>query len=326
MNAAATTILTLTLNTAIDRVIEVPGFRVGSHVSGKLVARYPAGKGVNVSRALARLGRASVAGGFVGREDAALFRMSLREVGVTADFVEVAGRTRENITLIDPINRTDTHVREAGFTVTADDVVRMLMTITARASGGLAVFAGSLPGGMGARELRAIIGGAKMHGAEVALDLSGAMLRTMLEFAEESAVPAIYAIKPNRAELAELAGAEIADDRALLSVARQLTNKVRWVIASSGADGAWLISRDGAWRGRIDVDPARIVNTVGCGDCMLAGVLDGLLHDDHEPDRALRRGLAAATANAMDAGIARFSADAVSELEKLAKVERISVR
>lgn len=71
-------IVTVTLNTAVDRLIEVPDFHVGGHVPGRHLARIPAGKGVNVSRALAILGVPSVATGFVGREQLEDFERSLR--------------------------------------------------------------------------------------------------------------------------------------------------------------------------------------------------------------------------------------------------------
>ena len=289
-----------------------------------MIARYPAGKGINISRGLAAMGRSSVASGFVGAEDERLFAASLKDAGVMSRLVEVEGRTRENITIIDPKNHTDTHIRESGFTVSAEDIIRLMMMLTAHTTdGGIVAFAGSLPGGVSGRELRALVVAAKTHGANIVLDTGGRVLREMLELGPVEETPAIFAIKPNRVELAELIGVgELTDDSALLAAARGLTDKVRWVVASMGAEGAWIIGRDGAWRGRLPLDVSRLINTVGCGDCLLAGVIDGLTQG-REPDGALRRGLAAAAANAMDAGIARFGADQVCELEAHAVVDRV---
>ena len=71
------TIVTVTLNPTIDRIIEVPGLHVGGHLPGRLRSRLPAGKAVNASRALSTLGVASTAAGWVGQETADLFEQAL---------------------------------------------------------------------------------------------------------------------------------------------------------------------------------------------------------------------------------------------------------
>ncbi|MDP6381074.1 MAG: 1-phosphofructokinase, partial [Phycisphaerae bacterium] len=62
----ATSIIVVTLNPAIDRIYEVPGFEVGQHQRGQLVSIQPAGKGANVSRILSILGSRCTLTGFVG--------------------------------------------------------------------------------------------------------------------------------------------------------------------------------------------------------------------------------------------------------------------
>ena len=61
-------IVTVTLNTTVDRVLAVPGFRVGVHAQAELRQLQPSGKGVNVARGLARLG---VPAGAIDRKSAA---------------------------------------------------------------------------------------------------------------------------------------------------------------------------------------------------------------------------------------------------------------
>ena len=120
--------LTVTLNTAVDTVLEVPRFAVGGHQAGRRLSRYPAGKGINVSRALARLGCPSIVTGFVGREDALFFRRFIHHDThslASSRLVAVTGSTRQNITILDPVHRTDTHLREAGFTVAEADLRRL---------------------------------------------------------------------------------------------------------------------------------------------------------------------------------------------------------
>jgi fructose-1-phosphate kinase PfkB-like protein len=73
-------VITVNLSTAIDRVLEVPDFRIGGHARVRQISRYPAGKAINVSRALARLGRTSIATGFVGQHEQDHFDRFLRSM------------------------------------------------------------------------------------------------------------------------------------------------------------------------------------------------------------------------------------------------------
>ncbi len=145
-------IVTVTLNPSVDRVIEAPRFAVGSNVRGNVVARYPAGKGVVVSRVLATLGSRSIVTGLIGSEELNYFETFLERVGegrIITQFLVARGRTRENITVVDPVEDTETHVREIGFEVREDDVVRITSKVGLLAHrGALMVFSGSIPPGV----------------------------------------------------------------------------------------------------------------------------------------------------------------------------------
>ena len=62
-------IITVSLNPAIDRVIEVENFTLGEHQVGHEIMRIPGGKAVNVSRVLKTLGVRNIATGFLGRDN-----------------------------------------------------------------------------------------------------------------------------------------------------------------------------------------------------------------------------------------------------------------
>jgi fructokinase len=75
----------------------------------------------------------------------------------------------------------------------------------------------------------------------------------------------------------------------------------RWIALTQGARGAWLFARDGrAWRAH-DTADLRVQDTVGAGDCFLAGLLAPLLaagrdaDDAALADEALRRAVASAS-------------------------------
>ncbi|MCC7204606.1 MAG: hypothetical protein IT441_05970 [Phycisphaeraceae bacterium] len=327
-------IITVNLNTAIDRVLEVPGLALGAHLAGKRLSRYPAGKGINVTRALATLGRASVATGFVGEAELQDFEEFLDETShrkAICQLLSVRGRTRENITLIDPQAHTDIHVREEGFEVTRRDLVRMRSKIGLLARPGtLVIFSGSIPQGMTAEDLRPLIHAASAGGAALALDLGGELAReTVKELsAPTSASPpqGSWMIKPNAQELVEMLGVPATNDRQqLLGLAEKLLDRVTWVALTLGAEGAMLIGREGVWSGRLSIpaeDGEAALHTVGCGDCMLAGLVDAA-STGAEPADMLRRGLACATANTLLPGAATFDLNQVQKLEPLAQIEKL---
>ena len=335
-------ILTVTLNTAIDRVLEVEGFAVGAHLPARELSRFPAGKGVNLSRALARIGRDNIATGFVGSEDADSFEQLLKAASpgrANCQLLSVRGRTRENITILDRINHTDTHIRTAGYELSRNDVQRIISKIgLLTREGSIIVISGSLPSGMTVANLDTLIYMAIGGRAKVVLDLEGKLLAqcSSVELAvagEEDEPPPsvegersrmVWMVKPNRQELADALGLEkLEGERQLLEAGRRLTRRVSWVVLTLGAQGAILFGREGTWRGWCEVDPDQVVSTVGCGDCLLAGVLDAQAAGA-EPEEVLRNGIAVATANALRPGVAEFDADLVHRTYAVTRIEAVT--
>ncbi|XOV74323.1 MAG: 1-phosphofructokinase family hexose kinase [Phycisphaerales bacterium] len=174
-------IITITLNPAVDRVMRVERFRVGQHCAAKRTGHYPAGKGVNVSRVLAVLGVRSVATGFVGQRELGMFEEYLEQIGkgrITTQLLVVRGRTRDNITIVDPIDDTETHLRDEGFSVTRDDVVRVSSKVgmLARADS-ILCFSGSLPPGVCVGDFRSMLHRCDDAGARAVVDTNRKVLR-----------------------------------------------------------------------------------------------------------------------------------------------------
>src|SRR4051794_30220358 len=94
-------ILCVTLNPCLDRTLTVPAWRPGENVRGKAVREGVGGKGNNVARALARLGRAprpvTILGGPVGDRCASLLR---DQDGFDALVTPSVAPTREILTVL----------------------------------------------------------------------------------------------------------------------------------------------------------------------------------------------------------------------------------
>jgi fructose-1-phosphate kinase PfkB-like protein len=130
------------------------------------------------------------------------------------------------------------------------------------------------------------------RGARVILDTAGEALRQSIH-----ARPSV--IKPNRIELAELAGKSLPDVRSIAEYAVGLLDRVETVLVSLGADGMLMVNR----RHVVHARPPKVAvkSTVGAGDCAVAGFVHGMAVAESDTD-ALRRAVATGTAATLNAG------------------------
>ena len=276
--------VSVTLNPAIDRTMEVDELRLGEVVRGRLLLHEPAGKGVNVALDLAALGHDVRATGFVGRHESALFRSGLAAMGVRMDFVLVTGRTRESLTILDRKRDQETHLTEQGFEVSPRNVASLIRKTTDAAGAGTWVVAVGRPGpGFDVGDYARLLERAKAAGAQVAADTSGRFLPAAVELAPDF-------IKPNDEELSELVGRPLRSEAAVLRAAKDLAARIRYVVVSLGPKGALCVTRRGAWhakeRGRV-----KVAHTVGCGDAVASGFVAGI-PEGRRPPEALRLAVA----------------------------------
>ena len=273
---ASERIVTITLNTAVDHVIEAEGLRIGSHVRAHRLGRSPGGKGVNVARILGALGTKSVATGFVGKGELGMFEEFLERVGTgraVTQFLTVRGRTRDNITIMDPQLDSETHIRTEGFNVQREDVRRLLSKAAMLARPDTVIcLMGSTPPGVVMGDLRTIAHRCAEGEARLVVDMEGDALRAMIG-------ERMWMLKVNDNELAEVAGEAIATQEDAMRVGRRYLvsegGPSEVVIVTRGAAGAVLLTPDEAHSAQAFVHPGRIAHTVGCGDALLAGVLHG---------------------------------------------------
>jgi 1-phosphofructokinase len=260
-------IVTVTLNTAIDRILSVGELRLGKVVRGTLIASVPAGKGVNVSRCLAALGVPSIVTGFVGRREAALYDESFRETPVTSMLIELTAPTRVSTTLLSDGKGGETHIREEGFPVPAQEKLQLRDLLFELSSAhGPFILAGSLPPDFSPAEFTGIIAGLKSRGARVTVDTSGTALQSSL-------AANVDLIAPNEDELAELAGKPLGAASGVVEAARSLLDSVPEIAVKRGRKGGMLVRKDVVLTGSIDLEDLKPESTVGAGDAFLAGLL-----------------------------------------------------
>ncbi|TDC97737.1 1-phosphofructokinase [Actinomadura sp. 7K507] len=258
-------IVTVTLNPSLDRTIDVDVLTRGAVIRARSARLDPGGKGVNVSRALLANGVASTAVVAVGGTDGDQLRRLLEAEGMRVRAVRVAGRTRSNVTVVEP-GGVVTKLNEPGGPLDPGELDEIGAVVEAEAgAASWVVGCGSLPPGVPDGTYAELCRRFGPDGIRVAVDSSGAALR--------AAVPAgPDLIKPNREELAEAVGGPVGTVADVVGAAGELRARgARAVLVSLGAEGAVLVDDDGVLTG--DAPVTRPRSTVGAGDALLAGFL-----------------------------------------------------
>jgi 1-phosphofructokinase len=256
-------IATVTLNPAVDKSVTVRGFEIGKTNRGEVDRVDAGGKGINVAKALKRLGSAVCALGLVAGSNGRFILDSLGVEGIPADFLNVPGETRVNLKIHDPEKATETELNEPGFRVTAEHLQELRRKIEAHAPHcQVMVFSGSLPPDVPPEIFADLIRIAQAHGAKCFLDTAGPGLELGL-----AAGP--YLIKPNRAEVEDLLKTTLRTRRELVDAARELIKMgSEQVLISLGAEGAVGVAGKDALLAQ---PPAvKVRSSVGAGDTMVA--------------------------------------------------------
>ena len=262
-------ILTVTLNAAIDKRYVVEGFRTGEVNRVKECTYVPGGKGLNVSKPASIYGAEVVATGFAGGHAGAYIEDALKPYGIRRDFYHVDAESRSCINIWDEVNQVQTEFLEPGFTLTEEDFAGFEAKFRQLVQEAKVVaMSGSVPKGLDGTAYQRLVKIVKDAGIPVILDTSGKLLEMGIE-----AIPTM--IKPNIDEIRMLTGKRCDDISEIIEAARAIHERgVKIVAVSLGADGSLAVGDDGIFRARVPKIDA--VNTVGCGDSMIAGFALGL--------------------------------------------------
>lgn len=263
-------IVTLTANPSHDRTVALPDHLERGAVQRVAAATVePAGKGVNVARAIRAGGVDTMAVLPAADDDPYLDALARR--GQAHRSVPIAEPVRTNITLSEP-DGTTTKINEPGPTLD-DGAVRALVDAVVEAATGAdwVVLSGSLPPGAPADLYATITDRLGDDGAAVAIDTSGPPLHALLSGTRRPDL-----VKPNAHELAELVGGDgdayEADPALAGRAARALVGHgIATVLLTLGAAGTIAATRDRVlFAEPLPIEP---VSTVGAGDSSLAGWL-----------------------------------------------------
>jgi 1-phosphofructokinase family hexose kinase len=287
-------VLTVTLNPAIDKIIQLPGFILGKDFKTKTsdVIISSGGKGINVSRALKSLGVANTATGFQGGGSGKLLQEHLQQERINNDFMPVRMPVRENLTIIDSVCKQITRILEVGPSISRIELQRFEKKISLMArKHQYIVLSGSLPSDVPVEYYGRIARCLDRSKTKVIVDASGKALKNSF-----SARP--FLIKPNLAEAEEILNRKLDNMAAIIKAAKDFVQHgVEIAIISLGENGAVGVGFDQVVIAR---SPAvRVKSNVGCGDALLAGFIDAY-RKKMVFSECLRWAVACGTVNAMN--------------------------
>lgn len=261
-------VLTVTLNPAVDKIIKVKNFSLGQEDQRiNNVVLSAGGKGINVARALKHLGLKSVSTGFLAGSTGHFIKEELKKENLCGDFLNVAGETRTNLTIIDSSKKKTTRILEGGPRISSKDLTRFKKKYIQLLSGcRWVVFSGSIAPGLPNNIFSQLIAIAKYKGIKTALDTSGEPLKSGLR-----ATP--FFIKPNLEEAESVVGYRLNSPARIKKAVLYFHELgIRLVVISLGEKGA--VVSDGKEILQASPPQLQYKSNVGCGDAFVAGFID----------------------------------------------------
>ncbi len=291
-------IVTLTINPAIDKSSSVDHIEPEHKLRCSNPKFEAGGGGINVSRAIKKLGNESIAifpsGGHtgIGLEDL------LTEEGIKQLPVKIKNLTRENFSIVESDTNNQFRFNMGGSEMSEEEGQACLDLIAhLEPKPDYIVASGSLPPGLPKDFFARVAQISKKLNSKFILDTSGEALKL-------AANEGVYLLKPNLGELhmlADLDEEEPIDGNKIIELAMQIIDKgnCEVVVVSLGAEGALLVSKE-----KVEHITAPKINkksTVGAGDSMVAGMVLSLAHEKSLSEM-VRYGVACGTAATMNEG------------------------
>ncbi len=261
-----TRIVTVTLSPALDLTTGVARLYPDAKLRCEHPVYAPGGGGINVARAIQRLGGDALAlfaaGGVTGQH----LRELLDGEGLPNQPLPIAAWTRECINLTEQTSAQQYRLVMPGAPLSLGEQTQLLAALAALPSPEYLVISGSFPEGLATDFLPRLLDVARQQGARCILDSAAPVLRQALD------IGGVFLIKPNIDELCALVGVPSLDPERLANVARELIERTGCtaVLVSLGAQGALLVTAQ--LTERIAAPRVCKRSTVGAGDSMVAAV------------------------------------------------------
>jgi 1-phosphofructokinase family hexose kinase len=291
---------------AWQQIIRLPRLIVGEVNRAIDVHWCGSGKVLNVGLALHHLGASSLTLAPLGGQALQAIEAEFSDLGVPHHWIPTHGPTRVCTTVLDTATSQTTELVENAAPLSSDELSAYFDAFRESISRATAVvLSGSLPRGTPTSFYRDLLELARRHASALpcVIDARGAELLAALDFRP-------LVVKPNREELGLTFGKKLDDEPAIReAIDRLLALGATWVVMTQGRDTVWVASQTCLERFQPPVCET-VVNPIGCGDCLAAGIAVGLARGWEVP-RAVQLGISAAVENLGQLLPARLDAAAV---------------
>lgn len=286
-------VITLTFSPCIDKSTTVSSLIPEKKLKCSAPKLEPGGGGINVARAIKKLGGDAIAvfpsGGYTGK----FFNHLVEKEGVASIIVETETETRENIIVLEESTNNQYRFGMPAGALQENEWKSCVEAIE-KTDSEFIVVSGSMPPGVPLTVFDQLAAIAKYKKAKLIVDTSGNALKHVV-------TSGVYLIKPNLGELASLAGIERVELNKVEEISKEIIRKYKCevVVVSLGREGAMLVTKDAKYNA-IPPEVER-KSTVGAGDSMVAGIIYSL-SKGMDLKNALQYGVACGTAATMNAG------------------------
>ncbi|MBV9085063.1 MAG: hexose kinase [Acidobacteriaceae bacterium] len=309
-------ILTLTVNPAIDRIVTVDRLVFEDRAYIESTTENAGGRGINAARVLTSFGATAVAITTSGpREDGKRFEETLQQDSFGKEIVKVRQRIRTNLTISDR-RGLSVKLNELGPKLSQAEQNRVTRAVEKHLpEASWLMLCGSLPPGVEAHFYTELIRIAHKHSVKSLLDTDGDALLHGLE-----GEPTI--VKPNQSEAERLLNTPlITRSHWVDAVTRIKGMGAKSVVLSLGSRGIVAASPDG-WVLEAVPPAVEAVCPIGAGDAAAAAIVWSLDRGDSFGE-ALRWGVAAGTASSMLPGINVASLEQAEKIHAQTSVSKI---
>ncbi len=307
-------IVTLTVNPAIDRTINVDRLAFEDRAYILSSKDTPGGRGINSANVIHSFGGETIAILPAGGASGARFEEFLKDCGFPVVVVRIRNKVRTNLTIMDRHGLT-VKLNEPGPTLDKSEVAKLDKAVRARLDGvSWLMLCGSLPPGVPDDFYANLIAFAHQKKVKTLLDTDGEALRLGI-----GAHPTV--VKPNQAEAERLLNTALLTRTQYLNAAEQISRLgAESVILSLGSRGVV-----GAFQGEItEVVPPHIhaVSPIGAGDALAAAFLWRMqtTNDFHD---SMRWGVAAGTASAALPGMRFATVEQARKVYEEVEIRRV---
>ena len=297
-------IYTVTLNSSIDYFAISKDFGTGKINRTNEEHMVPGGKGINVSMVLNNLGQKNKALGFVAGFTGQKIVNMLDEMGVDNDMIySDSGISRINVKIKSPISGEsgqeifeETDLNGMGPDISEELIDKLYEQLDALMPGDYLILSGGRTPSMPVGIYGDIVKRMNEKNVHTVVDATGSLLLNAI-------LQKPFLIKPNEEELSELSNIEMSSDEVVIRVALDLQESgARNILVSRGEKGAILITEDKKII-KAEAPKGEVISTIGAGDSMLAGFIDGYIRTG-DMEAALKEGICAGSASAFSVGLA----------------------